>query len=801
MKKLLFSIFLIMMMIGGTASYAVNAPVLADGMTPVKWDSSSGNWVETNTTDADWYNYEQVPSTSSTIAGNGTGKWANAVTADGSMWVWIPRYTYKIVSGYHKSGNSFSNDTAGTNEIAIKWSNGTTDDNSSSYLSHPAFTLNGEELTGFWVAKVEATDSSSFLLGKNILVAIWPTAYDKVKSIQSGHLIRNSEWGAVAYLTNAIGRIPFGELDNGVAGELNGYDWNTEAGVKGSTTHNVYGVYGMNGGANEWVAGAVSASGNIPNVEFYTSAYDSSNKGDAVYETSDKSGNTWDGGTYTVPGSNLAFTRGADSIFSFNGCKMDKEMGYRAVISIPVTTYTVVFNPNYSGATATNSQSFVAGTAQNLATNAFTRDGYIFKEWNTKADGTGTSYTDGASYTATADITLYAQWTVFTQPNAPVLDEGLTPVNWNGTSWETTTEANWDYNYNSVAEATHSTVAGNGDGKWANAQTADGSLYVWIPRYSYKITSGEHAANQKSWNSLTAAGTAKIEVKFSNGTTDDTSNSYIKHPAFTFGTDELEGIWVAKYEASQGNTTSETSVPTSSTSVAKSIPGVASWRSITVSDMFDYAYNTYRNADSHLMKNVEWGAVAYLTNAIGRIPYINNSSSYITGNAGGSQDAAKASGTTNAWNTANGVKASTTHNVYGIYDMSGGAYEYVAAYYTGGNNSYISSLTNAADKYVDRYSTAYSASKKGDAVYETSSSSSSGGGSYSETSWDRDYSYAPNFNTSVFLRGGHYNSNSNAGVFFFNNAGGTASSNDGFRVVLTGVQPVAPTTYTITYNL
>ena len=39
---------------------------------------------------------------------------------------------------------------------------------------------------------------------------------------------------------------------------------------------------------------------------------------------------------------------------------------------------------------------------------------------------------------------------------------------------------------------------------------------------------------------------------------------------------------------------------------------------------------------SHMMKNTEWGAVAYLTNAVGRIPYINNSSSYITGNAGNS---------------------------------------------------------------------------------------------------------------------------------------------------------------------
>ncbi len=378
--------------------------------------------------------------------------------------------------------------------------------------------------------------------------------------------------------------------------------------------------------------------------------------------------------------------------------------------------------------------------------------------------------------------------------NAPILTEGLTPVNWNGSAWETTTVANWDYNYNSVAEAIHSTVAGNGNGKWANAQTADGSLYVWIPRYSYKITSGEHSSGN-SWNSLDNPGTNKIEVKFSNGTTDDTSNSYIAHPAFTFGTDELQGIWVAKYEASQGSTTSETSVPTSSTSVAKSIPGVASWRSISVSNMFDYAYNTYRNADSHLMKNVEWGAVAYLTNAIGRIPYINNSSDYITGNAGGSQNASEATGTTNAWNTANGVKASTTHNVYGIYDMSGGGYEYVSAYINNGNSrlsGYASSLVNAAAKYKDVYPvgssnspdnnyTAWS-SIKGDALYETSNSYSG------FTSWDGDRSNIGEFNP-IFARGGMNNDGSYSGIFNFGALDGTGStlgaySNCSFRVVL-----------------
>ena len=432
----------------------------------------------------------------------------------------------------------------------------------------------------------------------------------------------------------------------------------------------------------------------------------------------------------------------------------------------------------------------VPGTNITLSSKSDKITGWIVEEG-------GVTVTNNSFIMPSANVSIRANYQkTNVAVNAPVLIDGLTPVNWNGSAWETTTESNWDYNYNSVAEATHSLVAGNGDGKWANAQTADGSLYVWIPRYSYKITSGEHKSGN-SWNSLDNPGTNKIEVKFSNGTTDDTSDSYIKHPAFTFGTDELQGIWVAKYEASQGNTTSETSVPTSSTSVAKSIPGVASWRNITVSKMFDYAYNTYRNADSHLMKNVEWGAVAYLTNAIGRIPYVNNSSTYIIGNAGGSQDATSATGTTNAWNTANGVKASTTHNVYGIYDMSGGAWEYVSAYYKNGSNSYINSLTSAADKYVDRYNGTYTSSNKGDAVYETSSSSSG------SNAWDGDSSYTIDSSNPIFARGGYPELflASREGIFHFRSQTGSAASGTGFRVVLTGVQPTASTTYTITYNL
>ena len=477
----------------------------------------------------------------------------------------------------------------------------------------------------------------------------------------------------------------------------------------------------------------------------------------------------------------------------YNGSNSNVYNAVSIKATFALKTYTISYNVN-GGTGTVASQTKTHGTDLTLTSSKPTKNGYTFLGWSTSKTATSATYTSGGIFTTNANTTLYAVWkerivnTDTSGANAPVLTAGLIPVNWDGSNWVETTEENWEYNYNSVAQATQTTVTGNKDGAWANAQTADGSLYVWIPRYTYKITSGEHS-NGNSWNSLDNSGTNKIEIKFSNGTTDDTSNSYKKHPAFTFGTDELKGIWVAKYEASQGNTTSTVNKPTSSSYVAQFKPEVSSWRDISVSLMYEYAYNTFRNADSHLMRNSEWGAVAYLTNAIGRIPYINNNSNNITGIAGDTQNASSSTSTANKWNTAKGVKASTTHNVYGIYDMSGGALEYVSAYYTGGDSQYLSSdtsnkayagvlYTNRDTKYVETYDTVYTSTKTGDAVYETSSIS---GGA---ASWDADFSTTPYSVYPVFLRGGLYSNDSSAGVFYFNHYDGDDSSYDGFRAAL-----------------
>ena len=85
------------------------------------------------------------------------------------------------------------------------------------------------------------------------------------------------------------------------------------------------------------------------------------------------------------------------------------------VFNLAPNTYTVVFNGNGAtgGSTAAKAMTYDIGDA--LTANGYTRTGYKFNGWNTKADGTGTSYIDGhwvSNLTATNGgvVTLYAQW-------------------------------------------------------------------------------------------------------------------------------------------------------------------------------------------------------------------------------------------------------------------------------------------------------------------------------------------------------------------------------------------------------
>ncbi|MBQ7320976.1 MAG: InlB B-repeat-containing protein [Clostridia bacterium] len=91
-------------------------------------------------------------------------------------------------------------------------------------------------------------------------------------------------------------------------------------------------------------------------------------------------------------------------------------------------TYTIVFNANGGAGTMAN-QTMTYDMAVALTANTLTREGYEFKGWNTKADGTGTAYADGASVKNLAEsgeVTLYAQWE---EANEPVVEPPVEPKN------------------------------------------------------------------------------------------------------------------------------------------------------------------------------------------------------------------------------------------------------------------------------------------------------------------------------------------------------------------------------------
>ena len=361
--------------------------------------------------------------------------------------------------------------------------------------------------------------------------------------------------------------------------------------------------------------------------------------------------------------------------------------------------------------------------------------------------------------------------------NTPDLGEGMTPIKWDETAnggagdWVETdgSDPDW-YDYSAK--------------KWANARTSDGSMWVWIPRYAYSITSGYHSSS-----------TGTIEVEFMKGLTNETSTGRTSfnnasgagnwniHPAFNYG-QTVSGLWVAKFEASsvQGNSNSS-SGDNVTTKTLQVKPGVASWRYIYIGTAYTNCLNYNKTLNSHMMKNDEWGAVAYLSKSkYGKQTEevtINSNSSYYTGGGSG--------------NTyVNNGAQSTTGNVYGVYDMSGGAWEYVAGYVNNGNGnltSYGSSLVNGDAKTKNVYTKAstdnntnnynQNASKYGDAVYETSAN-----GNTSNGSWYGDFSYFPSASYPFFLRGGHCGDGSGAGVFAFYDVNGGNISNVSFRPVL-----------------
>ena len=369
----------------------------------------------------------------------------------------------------------------------------------------------------------------------------------------------------------------------------------------------------------------------------------------------------------------------------------------------------------------------------------------------------------------------------------PELKDNLVAVtiNTDGTVKKADIYSEW-YNYTNKTWANAVLLNGNDTYKVGDTIIEDAikAYYVWIPRYKYQIF----------YDGVNATTKQLINIEFENKDTiksnSTTKDSWLTHPAFMFGDTELNGIWVGKFELT-GDTTNPTIKP-----------NVTSLRSANVSTLF--ATTQKLSTNSSVLKNSEWGAIAYLTTSIygqGLTEVrINNSSTYITGCAASVENGASYNGCENAYNKDIGYLASTTGNISGIYDMSGGAWEYVMGVledslnsnipssgrdttynsgFTGKTTGTVVNITGVSfpeSKYYDIYKYGTSSSDLtryhiGDATIETNG-------------WNGDNADFVNPGNPWFSRGGIYAFGPSAGVFAFYNGYGQAFSAFSARAVL-----------------
>ena len=328
--------------------------------------------------------------------------------------------------------------------------------------------------------------------------------------------------------------------------------------------------------------------------------------------------------------------------------------------------------------------------------------------------------------------------------NTPILFKNMVPIKYENNKWIIADLGQKWYDYD-AKEWANAVVLNSGVTKNVGDEVTEEEIslwYVWIPRYKYTIFNGNNGSaatqliNVTFESGISRTGTVTCTDNADGSETCSTitnGTSTYTHPAFKFGNTELTGFWVGKFEVS------------GSTSAITVKPNVTSLRNQTVSSFFTAIQNvktTYgiNNADSHMMKNMEWGAVAYLKQSkygLGTTDIEVNTDldHYYTGG-----------GTGNAYKT--NISQSTTGNIYGVY-VSGGAFEYVMGNY----NDIISSAgfsSMPAAKYYDKYTSR--TGKIGDATTETSR-------------WYGDGEHFPNSQYPWFVRGGSYTYGPAEGVF------------------------------------
>ena len=419
--------------------------------------------------------------------------------------------------------------------------------------------------------------------------------------------------------------------------------------------------------------------------------------------------------------------------------------------------------------------------------------------------------------------------------NAPELVEGMIPVVYDETksSW-VKQDLDKSYAYQDQIWANAVTVTEENRATYMSAPAGTAipmedinTMWVWIPRYEYRYT---NLGDQYAGGTQDQPGEIKINFLSGTSTTPSDSTNYKVHPAFMFGTDQLTGLWYAKFETG-GTLPSENYCRNESCDISSVVikPNVQSLTNQSVSSFFYIARSmqmstnnpygfTSTSGDLHMSKNSEWGTVAYLSQSrygkygnsnytgANKEVYQNKSSEYITGMSNGtpSTDIVNPQVTYDILNT--GTGASTTGTIYGVYDMNGGAWESVigvladesgnprSGWNTANNSGFNGSLESGIynlgiafpdKKYYDLYVSQMPSSYDINLSTTACQSTICYGHSLSETArWYYDAANFVYFSSPWFVRGGYYADAYDSGIFFVSTTAGRSAANYASRFVM-----------------
>ncbi len=378
-------------------------------------------------------------------------------------------------------------------------------------------------------------------------------------------------------------------------------------------------------------------------------------------------------------------------------------------------------------------------------------------------------------------------------------------------------------------------------------ETSMNTWWVWIPRYSYTIKSEDGGSyygrklNEEDQNP-TASLPGAIDIKFIDKYKTDTGTAQYSEEVpidgtwrtpdgFRFGDQRVSGIWVGKFELSHKTSSSDTSNNNLNCIESKEnceradgleiLPNKVSLRYNNVANFFyaiksmqrvgnPFGFVTDQNkVDIHMIKNSEWGVTAYLSQSkygkygnnmyteTNKEIYKNNSTSFYTGSSSGKIPMTESSSSStckyddienrNDGTGSCGGGASTTGNITGIYDMSGGAWEYVMGVLSDGENprsGYDSSSNSGFSgmdkdnghivgtsfpevKYYDLYKSTEPSSEEGNLTKTACNLGICFGHALSETSkWYNDDIAFVSYNNPWVIRGGSRGGDLAAGIFY-----------------------------------